>query len=246
MKIPPGWDIPLEIRVQLGERSGRQRALCDDGHLVLVLHKVPVARLRKREAIYFWRSPSGGWRCSERGQPKRELQHVVEQYEAAIVALEEQHEAAVSAAEKFAVLELVGPLNRAIRNLAETMLKASELLDDVVADLQSATDLAGDLARSAELLEIDARHALDFHIALQSEVQSAHSREVERATHRLNSLATVFLPVTAVASVFGMNLHSGLEDFPPWIFWAILAVSVGAGLLVSELLASFKLRKHSR
>lgn len=246
MKIPPGWDIPLEMRVQLGDRPGRQRALMEDGHLVLVLHKVPIARNRQRDGVYFWRPPGGDWRCSERGQPKRELQKLVEQYETAVVALGEKHELAVSASEKFSVLEQVGPINRAIRNLSDALSRAVDLVEqsEAVAEIQAVCDLAGDVARGAELLLADARHALDFHIALQSEIQAVHSREVEGATHRLNSLATVFLPVTAVASVFGMNLHSGLEGSPPWMFWMILSGSFAAGLLVSEALAAFKLRKY--
>lgn len=248
MKIPPGWDIPLDIRVRLGDRSGWQRELCSDGHLVLVLHKVPTGRKLQRESVYFWRPPSGDWRSSERGQPKRELQKLVEQYETAVVALGERHDLAVSATDKFYVLEHIGPINRAICNLSDvlTRVKSTVTDPDAIEDLQNVCDLAADVARNAERLEVDARHALDFHIALQSEIQSAHSREVERTTHRLNSLATVFLPVTAVASVFGMNLKNGLEEAPPWMFWLILTGSIAAGLLVSEALLAFKFRKHQR
>jgi Mg2+ and Co2+ transporter CorA len=59
-------------------------------------------------------------------------------------------------------------------------------------------------------------------------------------------MATIFLPLTAMASVFGMNLKSGLEHAPPWMFWAIMFGSIVAGLLVSELLAVFKLRCQSQ
>ncbi|MEO2018962.1 MAG: CorA family divalent cation transporter, partial [Fuerstiella sp.] len=76
----------------------------------------------------------------------------------------------------------------------------------------------------------------------QGEIQAVHSRETERAGHRLNVMAAIFLPLTAVSSVFGMDLHSGLENSPPWMFWLILAGSFTVGLLVSEVLVAVKLR----
>lgn len=55
-------------------------------------------------------------------------------------------------------------------------------------------------------------------------------------------MAAVFLPLTAVASVFGMNLRSGLEESPAWIFWLVLVGGIAAGLFVSEILTAVKLR----
>lgn len=247
MKIPPGWDLPLEIRSQFGDRSGRQRAIFSDGHLVLVVHEIPGERTRHRDGVYFWRQPSGEWRSTARGQAKPALAKLIEAYEAEITRLEELHELGTSAKQIFNVLERLGPLNRAIRNFSDALHRAHELLnlEQSSQDFQSFADHASDVARSGELLHHDARNALDFHIALQGEIQAKHSREVEKATHRLNTLATVFLPVTAVASVFGMNLHSGLEEAPTWMFWAILVGSVVAGLLVSEVLTAVKLRNRT-
>ncbi len=247
MKVPPGWDIPLDIRVQLGDRSGRQRELIADEHLLLVLHKVPTGKVKKRDGVFFWRAPSGDWRTTERGRPQAELKSLVENYGTAVVALGEKHDVAMSASEKFFVLEHIGPVNRAIRNLSDTLNKARDTIEDseAVRDLQPVCDLASDVAREAELLQADARSALDFHIALQSEKQAQHSHEVERATHRLNSIAAIFLPLTAVASVFGMNLHSGLEESPAWMFWFVVLCSICGGFLVSEVLTAFKLRRKS-
>jgi len=244
MKVPAGWDIPLAIRVHLGDRSGRQREIIADGHLVLVLHRVPDSKTRDREGVYFWRTSEGEWRTTDRGQAKSALKTMIADYELAVTSLEQQHDKATNASQTFAVLERLGPLNRAARNLSDTMLKARETIDspDAKQELQSFADHACDVARNCELLLMDARNALDFHIAKQSEIQATHSREVEKATHRLNTMATVFLPLTAVASVFGMNLQSGLESAPPWMFWAILLGSVGTGVIISEGLAAFKLR----
>lgn len=246
MKIPPGWDLPTVIRSQFGDRSGKQRAIFADGHLVLVVHRIPGEKTKHREGVYFWRQPCGEWRTTARGQAKPALSYLIGEYEAEVTRLEELHELGTSAKQTFSVLERLGPLNRAIRNCSDALSKAHDLVNsaDSSHDFQQFADHAGDVARSGELLHHDARNALDFHIALQGEIQAKHSREVEKATHRLNTLATVFLPVTAVASVFGMNLHNGLEDSPTWIFWLILIGSIVAGLLVSEVLTALKLRSR--
>ncbi|HIE99786.1 MAG TPA: hypothetical protein EYG03_26990 [Planctomycetes bacterium] len=188
MKVPPGWDMPREIRARLGDRFGRQREIEADGHLFLVLHKVPAAGTSQREGVFFWRSPTGEWRSTDRGQPRPALQEIVDAYETAVNQLSEKHEFANTAVERFSVLERIGPLNRALRNLADTLQRARDSVDDVAAkhEIQFYADHAGDVARTCELLQADARNSLDFHIARQGEIQAAHSRETERAGHRLN------------------------------------------------------------
>jgi len=244
MKVPPGWDMPREIRARLGDRFGRQREIETGGHLFLVVHKVPASGTSQREGVFFWRSPAGEWRSTERGQPRSALQILIDDYESVVNQLSEKHEFASTAAEKFAVLGRLGSLNRALRNFADTLQRARDAVDDIDAkrEIQLFADHAGDIARTCELLQADARNSLDFHIARQGEIQAAHSRETERAGHRLNVMAAIFLPLTAVSSVFGMNLQSGLEHSPPWMFWLILAGSFTAGLLVSEVLVAVKLR----
>ena len=176
---------------------------------------------------------------------KRQL---IDDYEEAIEALGEKHDVATTASERFAILERVGPVNRAIRNLADTLAKARDTIEcpDAKKELSEYCEHAQDAARNSDLLQGDAKNAIDFHIARQAEIQAAHSREVERASHRLNTMAAIFLPLTAVASLFGMNLHSGLEDSPPWLFWVIMLGSVAAGFLVSEAHVAMKLRSRSK
>jgi Mg2+ and Co2+ transporter CorA len=214
----------------------------------MVLHKSPSPRTHHREGVYFWRLPSDEWQTSLKGRPRAVLQSLIVEYQDAADQLARQHEESSTALEIFAVLERIGPVNRAVRNLADTLIKSRDGLETPAGkkDLQDFCDHANDIARACELLQMDARNALDFHIARQSELQAAHSREMERSGHKLNTMAAMFLPVTAVASVFGMNLRSGLEEAPPWMFWTVLFGSMAIGLFVSEAMVALKQRKSSR
>ncbi|MDP6506065.1 MAG: hypothetical protein QF886_20745, partial [Planctomycetota bacterium] len=48
--------------------------------------------------------------------------------------------------------------------------------------------------------------------------------------------AALFLPITALASVLGMNLTHGLEDSGSWAFWMILMIGLVTGLCLVPLL----------
>ena len=61
------------------------------------------------------------------------------------------------------------------------------------------------------------------------EAQAATARQMAATAHRLNLLAALFLPLTALASVFGMNFNSGLEDSVA-LFWSVCGVGVAMGL----------------
>jgi Mg2+ and Co2+ transporter CorA len=52
--------------------------------------------------------------------------------------------------------------------------------------------------------------------------------------HRLNILAAIFFPLTAIASLFGMNLRSGLEASPTWVFWVVFLAGIVVGMVVRE------------
>jgi Mg2+ and Co2+ transporter CorA len=48
----------------------------------------------------------------------------------------------------------------------------------------------------------------------------------------LNTIAALFLPITALASFFGMEIRSGLAD-TPLNFWLIIMVGVGMGATIA-------------
>jgi hypothetical protein len=82
-----------------------------------------------------------------------------------------------------------------------------------------------------------------FAVAQRAEEEAESSRRVEVAGHRLNVLAAMFLPLTALCAFFGMELHNGLEPwdqkYAPLPMLAILAV----GLVLGAALTAFITRK---
>jgi hypothetical protein len=239
MSIPSGWDLPAGIASRLGQSVGRQRILVDDDHLLLVLHRLPRSGTAVREGVYFWRLPGGEWRASMGGVGLTALRGHVSTYAGAIAELEARHETATNASEYFAVLEGIAPLDRATSNLAATLQAAREAFPEAH-ELISLRDETSDIERAAELLQKGAKNALDFHIARQNEEQSRLAFEAARSGNRLNVIAAVFLPLTAITGVFGMNLPSGLENAPPALFWAIFALSTAFGLALGALLSRSK------
>ncbi len=74
--------------------------------------------------------------------------------------------------------------------------------------------------------------------AMLKEVMDLHMGNVERNTGRVNQLltiiATVFLPITFIASIYGMNFEYMPELEQPWGYPAVLLLmaSVALGLII--------------
>jgi hypothetical protein len=56
--------------------------------------------------------------------------------------------------------------------------------------------------------------------------------EASRAQHKLNTIAALTFPLMAIGAAFGMNLHSGMENMPTWMYWAIFAAGIFMGVLL--------------
>ena len=178
----------------------------------------------------------GTWDWSGRGgDGLAMLQKHIEEYGAVVDELETQCYDAQRPAEYFRVLETIGPVNRAAHNLYTTLQTAREAIEND-RELIDLRDQAYDLHRAAELLQTDARNGLDFEIASEVEKQAQQGQKLAAAGHRLNVLAAIFFPLTAITSVFGMSLPSGLENAPAWVFWAIFAFGLALGFVIRALI----------
>jgi len=236
--IPRDWTLPATLRSRLGDEGGRQRAMFAEGHLLLVLHEVPKANDADRKARLLWRAPDGKWDSSSLGGGVQSLVRHLAEFSKTVDALEERLQNAELARDYFSILQNVTPVWRTTRHLANALQEARGLVTGD-RELIIARDTAGNLERACELLHADAVHGLDYTVARQGEEMAKASADMARAGHRLNLIAAMFLPLSAVASVFGMQLTSGLEHVAsPWLFWIVLAVGVSIGLVMKAMISA--------
>lgn len=211
--------------------------MAHDGHLLVVLHELPSPDDHGRRAALFWRAPGAAWRSTPGPGGLPALYALVGSFTKALDDLERRLEAARGATELFEVLREAGPLARTSRNLLRALQEAREACPDD-RDLIALRDEAGDNERAADLVAAEAKNRLDYLIAKRSEEQAATADRIARSSHRLNLLAAVFFPVTALGSILGMNLPHGLERFlAPWLFWGVLSFAFLLGLWLRSSLA---------
>ena len=229
--IPETWGVPERFKQRLGSSAGRQRAMVDAGHLLLILHGLPRPGDAERTPRLFWRNPAGEWRATgAKGDGLKALKEHLEQYRKRVAELDELVDSATSAQELYQIVRHTTPIARAARNQHRALQEAREGIDN--RDMIVLRDLAGDIERAVELVASDAKDALDYVDAKEAEVQTALARKATDAQHRLNLIAALFLPITAVGSVLGVNLRSGLEGQNPLLYWAVVGIAFGTGFLV--------------
>jgi hypothetical protein len=234
MITPPNWKLPESIRKRLGQASyGRQRAIVEEGHLLLVLHKPPGPDQDNREGVLYWRSPTGEWQSSAGGPGMGSLKTHVQSYVDIEARHAKEYDHAMSAGQLFDLVEALTPLARAARNMHHALQHAREAMKSDAA-LIDVRDLAYEADRNMDLLLQDVRNAIDYKTARESEEQAKLSKEALLASHRLNILAALFLPLTAITSLFGMNFPSGIPANGPAVFWLVFAGGLVLGLFVKS------------
>lgn len=234
MIIPPTWTVPEAIRMRLGQSSyGRQRAIVEEGHLVLVLHKPPGPDDRSREGVLFWRTPAGEWLFNRGGPGPGSLKRHIQSYADLEMKLTAEYEQAADINTLFDLMETLTPLVRAARNVHQALQTAREAIkgDTFLVEMR---DQAYELGRNFELLQEDVRNAIQHRSARKAEEQAKLSEQALHASHRLNILAALFFPLTAIASVFGMNLAHGLSEQDPGIFWVVFVLGCGLGFAMKS------------
>lgn len=232
--IPHNWQVPEKFRDRMGNHAGHQRCMTEAGHLLVILHDIPDPETpARRDARLFWRNPEGTWLASSGGPPGiGPLRDHVEAFIEAADRLEARGDTARSADDWFALIYAAGPMLRSARNMQRTLQEARDLAKSDKA-LIAVRDRAGDAERAFELIHAHAQEGLRYTTAKRAEEQSQGAQHMLEAAHRLNMIAAVFLPVTAVATLLGMNLKHGLEDWPaPVTFWATVGLCFILGLWI--------------
>lgn len=229
--IPDTWGVPERFRQRLGATAGRQRSMVEAGHLLMILHELPKPGDTERNARLFWRAPTGDWKATgAKGNGLTALKQHVEQYRKRIEELDNEIDVATTADQLYQVLRHTSPLARAARYMHRVLQEARDAVDN--REILLLRDIAGDVERISELVLGDAKNALDYLEAKAAEEQTRLARRATAAQHRLNLIAALFLPVTAVGAVLGMNLTNGLEGQNALTFWLVSAAAFGTGFWV--------------
>jgi hypothetical protein len=234
MIIPPTWSLPEPIRVRLGQTTfGRQRAMVEDGHLLLILHKPPGPDDRGREGLLFWRNSKGDWQFSRGGAGPGALKRHVQGFAELEAKLTHDYEETTDLKSLFDLIETLTPLVRSARNMYQALQVARDAIknDTFLIEMR---DQAYEIERNLELLLEDARNALQYRTARESEEQARLSKQALQASHRLNILAALFFPLTAIASLFGMNLAHGFKGDSVPIFWIVALISLSLGFAMKS------------
>lgn len=228
--IPDTWQIPTQLRERVGTRVGRQRAMIHGKSCLLLLHQLPKPNDRERAPIAFFRNETGAWRCFPGRDNIQTLKDHVEGVAKALDELDDRLEAAEKATEFLALIKIARPLHRFTRNMHMALQQVRDAFPEDL-EILALRDRAYELERMAETISDDTENGMQYTIAQHTEEQADLSERIAKESHRLNLVAAVALPITAIGSVLGMNLTNGLEGLPePVSFWCIVASLVLLGL----------------
>jgi len=228
--LPLTWGIPKEFRDRLGDRPGKQRAMFVDGHLLLILHKVPEVEEKERRGRFFWRKPDGTWTSTDCGSGPDSLAKHLREYSAAIEHWDLEEDRAKRAEDFFAILAATAPLTRAVGHLHQTLEEARKLVPSD-RGLINCRDQSYELHRLVDLLAARAKNGLDVLVAKRAEEESRASLRMAVSAHRLNILAALFFPLATLSAIFGVSF-SDQKGWEPQ-----LGMLVGGGILVGFVLA---------
>jgi len=235
--IPKLWTtIPDAIRNRVGREPGPQRAMVEEEHLLIILHQIPGPDDDSRRPALFWRLPDGSWKSQPNAGGILALQNHLAAFAARLDELDKEDRAAQTATEYHKVLEAIAPVLRSSRGLQRALQQAREFVK-ADRDLINLRDSAASIERNAELLLQDAQFGLNFTVAKQAEAQAQSSQRMANTSHRLNVLAALFLPLTALTGLFSMSVRADIAD-TPLNFWLIACTGVIVGLVMSSVVVA--------
>lgn len=240
--IPKNWDVPQVFRDRMGAEVGRQRAMVEEGHLLLVLHAPPQPDEDHRQGRLFWRAPNGAWSPMGITHGSLAVDALLDEFDRAIAEIDEAENLAQSALQFLDLLQRLTPLVRTTQNLHQAVQDARQRLPDA-RELILLRDRAYATERRATLLLENARNMLHYVTARRAEEQARDAQVQTKAAHRLNVLAALFFPTATLAAVFGMELDNGLRQWDATHGPAPMVAILLVGLALGGLLALFITRK---
>ncbi len=229
------WPIPASITARLAEGSfGRQRAIAEEKHLLLVLHRPPDPKNpRQRDGLLALRLPDSRWMADGSDSGEFQLNRLLTDYEEISEQMATAYQKADDALDYVAILRRVIPVARAAGNLREALQAGRELVrnDRLLLRLR---DRSYEVARALELLRDDCRLSLDAVQARKAEEEVTQNAQARELQSKLNRLAAFTFPLMAISTIFGMNLSHGLESVGVGLFWLVAFACLCIGLLLGR------------
>lgn len=228
--VPKTWDLPEALRIRLGDQAGKQRLMDEDGHLLLILHRIPKPEDDElRQPVLFWCAPGGEWRTTASGPGLASLDVYLQEFRDYIHALDDAVEAARTPRQYFDLLRAINPVLRTTRNMLAVMQEARKARPNE-RKLIVLRDQAVDLERAIDLAANDARTGMEFALAEANESQAQEARAATDEARRLNRLVAFFFPLATLVAVFGMEEPAKVMAFPG--FWAVIGIGLAIGVLI--------------
>src|SRR6267142_5085186 len=112
--LPAAWELPAEFRQRVGEKTGRQRVMVADGHLLLVLHRPPKKNETGRSGRFLWRKPDGTWQSSDLGSGPVALSRHLTEFADLMERYDRQGDEEANVADYYGILDGMSPVHRTI------------------------------------------------------------------------------------------------------------------------------------
>jgi zinc transporter len=132
-------------------------------------------------------------------------------------------------------LNALDALRRKLFQVRRQLAAIENVLRLIVTDPTSRTSKSEEAALTAAGNFI-ARHirsvvdCQDRAVLLYDKIESQLARKMARSTYDLTIIATVFLPLTFVTGLLGMNVSGIPESHDPWGFWIVVGVLVAVAV----------------
>jgi F0F1-type ATP synthase assembly protein I len=204
--------------------------MVSEEHLLIVAHQVPEHDEARRRGVLFWRDPTGDWKASNGEPGKAALGMHLDRFSQSIEKLEADELHAEQTHEFLPILDTLVPIMRTVKNLLAALEEARKAVpkDRALIDIR---DRSYDLTRQAELLYEDVKNSMDVAMIRKADVQAKAAQQMAAATHRLNVLAAIFLPIATLGAALGTTLTdnwSWSQNPIGFVIFLIIGVALGA------------------
>ena len=159
---------------------------------------------------------------------------MVDGYNKQLEDYSEQLEQAHNSENYYSIIRGIFPFHRTARNFLLVLSEALQYMPDSET-LDQADSRMLEIQRNSEYLMEEAKLGMEYTMAQRMEHQTELSNQLAKSGDSFNLLAAIFLPITAIAAIFGMNFDHGIANKPVY-FWVIIILGLILGVFTRILM----------